>query len=78
VAEPVRYDMDQHLPNPASQGPRRHGRDALTAQEAGLCGLPDADQLTFATADGRVLVTFETDSLALRHRGPRCRSRVGG
>jgi hypothetical protein len=61
--------MDQHIPGPASQGLRRHGVDVLTAQEAGRCGLPDADQLAFATAAGRVLVTFDTDFLALHQSG---------
>jgi hypothetical protein len=57
--------MDQHFPGPASQGLRRHGVDVLTAQEAGRCGVSDADQLAFAASAGRVLVTFDTDYLAL-------------
>jgi predicted nuclease of predicted toxin-antitoxin system len=67
VAEVIRFYMDQHFPRPASQGLRRHGVDVLTAQEAGRCGMPDADQLGFATADERVIVTFDSDYLAL-HR----------
>ena len=46
-------------------GLRRRGIDVLTAQDAGRCGTPDPDQLTFAAAEGRVLVTFDTDFLAL-------------
>ncbi len=65
MAKPIRFFMDQHFPGPASQGLRRHSVDVLTAQEAGRCGLPDADQLAFATAAGRVVVTFDTDFLAL-------------
>jgi hypothetical protein len=61
--------MDQHFPAPASRGLRRHGVDVLTAQEAGRCGLPDSDQLAFATAEERVLVTFDTDYLALHQSG---------
>lgn len=61
--------MDQQFPGPASQGLRRHGVDVLTAQEAGRCGLPDAGQLAFATAAERVLVTFDTDYLALHQAG---------
>jgi hypothetical protein len=61
--------MDQHFPAPASVGLRRHGVDVLTAQEAGRCGLPDPDQLTFATSNQRVLVTFDTDFLALHRSG---------
>lgn len=69
MAEPIQFYMDQHFPNPASQGLRRHGINVLTAQEAGRCGLPDLDQLTFATAEDRVMVTFDTDYLALHLSG---------
>jgi hypothetical protein len=69
VAESIRYFMDQHFPGPASQGLRRHGVDVLTAQEASRCGFPDQDQLAFATAEGRVMVTFDTDYLALHQAG---------
>jgi hypothetical protein len=43
--------------------------DVLTAQEAGRCGVPDPDQLTFATTQQRVMVTFDSDFLALHQRG---------
>jgi hypothetical protein len=65
----MQFYMDQHFPGPASQGLRRHGVDVLTAQEAGNCGLPDADQLAFATAQERVMVTFDTDYLLLHQAG---------
>jgi hypothetical protein len=61
VPEPIRFYMDQHFPFPASQGLRRHGVDVLTAQEA--------EQLTFATAHQRVMVTFDTDYLVLHQSG---------
>jgi hypothetical protein len=57
--------MDQHFPLQVTQGLRQLGIDVLTAQEAGRCGLPDPDQLAFATAEGRVMVTFDSDYLAL-------------
>jgi hypothetical protein len=69
VAEPIRFFMDQHIPAAVSQGVRRHGVDVLTAQEAGRCGASDADQLAFATAAGRVLVTFDSDFLGLHQSG---------
>lgn len=43
--------------------------DVLTAQEADRCGLPDLDQLAFASAQQRVMVTFDTDYLALHRAG---------
>lgn len=69
MAEPIQFYMDQHFPWPASQGLRRHGVDVLTAQDAGHCGLSDPEQLAYATAQERVLVTFDTDFLALHQSG---------
>lgn len=69
MAEPIRYFMDQNFPGPASLGLRRHGIDVLTAQEAGRCSLPDREQLAFAHAEQRVLVSFDPDFLALHQSG---------
>jgi predicted nuclease of predicted toxin-antitoxin system len=69
VAEPIRFFADQHFPGPVSHALARHGIDALTVQDAGRCGLPDPDQLAFATAEERVMLTFDTDYLALHYSG---------
>ena len=69
MAEPVRYFMDEHYPGPVSQGLHRLGIDVLTTQDAGRGGLPDPDQLAFATAENRVMVTFDIDYLALHQSG---------
>jgi hypothetical protein len=69
VAEPIRYYLDQHVYGAVAHGLRQHGIDVLTAQEAGRCGLADADQLAFATVEERVLVTFDPDYLALHQAG---------
>ncbi len=69
MAEPIRFYFDQHLWASVVEGLRREGIDVLTAQDAGRCGLPDPDQLAFAAADQRVLVTFDTDFLALHRSG---------
>jgi hypothetical protein len=69
VAEPIRFYFDQHMQGAVAHGLRLHGMDVLTAQEAGRCGLPDPDQLAFATAEDRVMVTFDTDYLALHRSG---------
>jgi hypothetical protein len=69
VAEPIRYYFDQHYFGAVVTGLRQHGLDVLTAQEAGRCGLPDPDQLAFATAAGRVMATFDSDYLALHNSG---------
>lgn len=69
MADTVRYFADQHLPYPVVEGLKRRGIDVVTAQEAGRCGLPDADQLAFATSESRVMVTFDPDFLALDQAG---------
>jgi hypothetical protein len=61
--------MDQHVPAAVTQGLRQRGVDVRTTQDAGRCGSPDADQLQFATADARVMVTFDPDYLALHASG---------
>jgi hypothetical protein len=69
VADPVRYYFDRHYYGAVVHGLRQHGLDVLTVQEAGRCGPSDADQLAFATAQGRVMVTFDSDYLALHNAG---------
>src|SRR5437763_11559438 len=61
--------MDQHYPGPVIRDLRRQGIDVLTAQDVGRCGLSDPDQLAFATAEERVMVTFDPDFLALHQSG---------
>jgi predicted nuclease of predicted toxin-antitoxin system len=41
----------------------------LSAQETNRCGATDEEQLAFATSDGRVVVTFDTDFLTLDATG---------
>jgi hypothetical protein len=65
VVEPIRFFFDQHIPFAVANGLRQRGVDVLTAQEARRCGLPDTDQLRFATAQRRVMVTFDRDYLLL-------------
>jgi hypothetical protein len=48
---------------------RRYGIDVTTTPEAGLLRTTDEEQLTFAAADGRVLVTHDEDFLALSAAG---------
>ncbi|HEV3255545.1 MAG TPA: DUF5615 family PIN-like protein [Gemmataceae bacterium] len=68
MADPIRFFFDQHIASAVAQGLRQQGVDVLTAREAGRCGLPDADQLQFATAEERVVMTFDSHYLAL-HAG---------
>jgi hypothetical protein len=47
---------------------RALGHDVLTVMEAGRRGLSDADQLAFASASGRILITFNRVDFHLLHR----------
>jgi len=69
VVESVRFYFDQHIPSLVSRGLRQRDVDVLTAQEAGRCGMTDSDQLEFAAAEERVLVTFDADYLQLAASG---------
>lgn len=61
----IRYYLDEHIPNAAADALRRDGADVLTTAEAGRLSLPDDEQLRFATAEGRVMVTQDDDYLTL-------------
>lgn len=67
--EPLRFYFDQHVPEAVVVGLRQRGVDVLTAREVDRCGLSDSDQLAFATAKERILVTFDTDFLELHRSG---------
>ena len=57
----IRYFFDEHLPTVAANALRAVGADVLTIDEAGRGGLPDPDQLRFATAADRVVVSHDSD-----------------
>ena len=69
MPEPIQYYMDQHIPAAVTQGLAQHGINVLTAQDAGQCGEPDGNQLAFATKEQRVMVTYDSDYLALHQSG---------
>lgn len=61
----VKFYFDEHVHPAVAAYLRKHSIDVLTAQEAGRAGqgVSDAEQLAFATANGRVLVTSDNDFL---------------
>jgi predicted nuclease of predicted toxin-antitoxin system len=69
VAEPIQFFFDEHVLAAVARQLRQRGIDVKTAQEAGRCRLPDVDQLAFATSEDRVLMTFDSDFLALHQLG---------
>ncbi|MBI3693605.1 MAG: DUF5615 family PIN-like protein [Acidobacteria bacterium] len=64
----LRFHLDEHIPSAVGQGLRRRGIDVTTTGEAGLAGIPDEQQLKFASREQRVMVTHDGDFLRL-HRG---------
>lgn len=50
-------------------GLRQRGVDVLSVPEAGKIGASDREQLAFALAEGRVLLTYDTDFLSLGAAG---------
>ncbi len=69
MAEPVQFFLDEHVATLVARGLRQRGADVLTIGEAGRSGMPDPDQLRFAAAQQRVVVTFDADYLQLATSG---------
>ena len=53
--------MDEHIPKAVTEGLCRRGVDVLSAQEAGMLGANDYDQLSLANKEGRVIFTKDAD-----------------
>jgi predicted nuclease of predicted toxin-antitoxin system len=64
----VRFLLDEHVPHAIAEAPRRRGIDVLTAREASLLGASDDEYLERSCAEGRVLVTHDSDFLRLHQR----------
>jgi predicted nuclease of predicted toxin-antitoxin system len=65
----LRYYFDEHLSDAIAEQSRVRGVDALIAKDAGRANraIPDDDQLAFAYASGRVLVTKDRDYVLLAY-----------
>jgi predicted nuclease of predicted toxin-antitoxin system len=65
----LRYFFDEHIKSAIAEQLRQLGIDVLTAQFVGRAGIgiPDEDQLAYATSMGRVLVTEDRDFISLAH-----------
>ncbi len=53
--------LDEDVPLELARQLRLRGYDVLTTHEAGMSGKSDAEQLAFATAQGRAILTFDND-----------------
>ena len=64
----IRFLLDEHVSNAVAQGLRRREVELLTSSEAGLLGQPDEAYLIRSQRDGLVVVTHDSDFLALSTR----------
>ena len=65
----MRFHLDEHIHPAVADAMRRRGIDVTTTAEADLIGEPDAAQIAFAQAIGRVIVTADADFLRLAKAG---------
>ena len=64
----LRFHFDESVPTAAATGLRQRGIDLTLPEEVGLLGASDSEQLEFAVSSNRVLVTEDSDFLALVKR----------
>ena len=69
MAERIRFHLDESVDLGIAGGLRRRGVEVTTTQEVGLLGKTDQEQLAFARAEKRALVTHDRDFLVLHRQG---------
>ena len=69
MPEPIRFHLDEHIDGAIADGLRRRGIDVTTTAGVALRGATDEEQLAFARAERRVMVTHDDDYLRLHQRG---------
>jgi len=67
----LRFHLDENVNPGIAKGLRQRGIDVTTTNETGLTSAPDDRQLAFALSQTRVLVTHDSDFLALHSQGVR-------
>lgn len=67
--ERIRFYLNETAPRAVALGLRQPRVDVLTAQEAGMRGVPDEQQVAFAPRERRVIVTQDTDFLRMHAEG---------
>ena len=61
----IKFHLDENCDPRIAVGLRLHGIDVTTTADAGLLGAPDEEHLVYAIAQGRVILTQDTDFLRL-------------
>ena len=65
----IKFYCDEHIRPAIAKALRNRGVDILTAQEAGMLGVPDEKHLQFAVSQKRAIFTQDTDFLRLHKMG---------
>lgn len=66
----MRFKLDANLPADLAALVRQEGHDASDVAGEGLGGQDDPPVLQAAAAEGRILLTFDTDFADIRHYPP--------
>ena len=65
----MRFHLDEHIAHAIASGLRRRSIDVTTSSDAGLLGADDREHVEYARREGRIIVTDDTDFLALADAG---------
>jgi hypothetical protein len=65
----LRFHLDENVHPAIAQGLRHRGIDVTATNDVGLVSASDEHQLAFATGQGRVLFTHDSDFLVLHSAG---------
>lgn len=69
MPQSIRLHLDESCRTVLADGLRLRGIDVTTSSDAGLLGAIDSVQLAHACREGRVLLTHDTDFLAIHKSG---------
>ena len=64
---PIKIYTDESVPVAVAAGLQRRSMDAISARDISNLGLTDVQQLKYAVDNGYVLLTHDTDFIALGH-----------
>lgn len=65
----MKFHLDENVDHAIADGLRRRGIDVTTTTDVGLLGATDPEQLAYALAEGRVILTQDRDMLAYASQG---------